>query len=425
MSLFPPWRGHKSFIVHLTGNVAGSLASFALALLTTPIMTRIFSPDAYGAYGILGSCALVVVGLTLLGLPNALSQERSKRRRLEIGASITAIMALLVCMTLGACIGLAIVQVKPSWAAGLFPALWLLPLLIAVTAAVGVAEAVCVVDKRFSAMAGLRLANTAVARLSTISLGVLISPTSATMVLGDAAGKLAQCWILAKQADPRRLLRLGFRRGLLMSVVYRYRDFAMYGSVAGVIPTALVAVCGTIISNHFDLQGAGHFLFARSIVNIPVALIALPIAPVIYRRYIDVERESPDKLYRLVIKITLFGILIGIMALTPVWAFGGDIFSVLFGARWRTAGVLASILSVVQVFEMSFVLIQSAFRVTRRLRFLLVVESSTAFAVVLAFSLVPYGGLLGAVETLTLLLIARLGILHAACFQAVRSSWSS
>jgi hypothetical protein len=112
-------------------------------------------------------------------------------------------------------------------------------------------------------------------------------------------------------------------------------------------------------------------------------VIALTTAPVLYRHFIDLERVGPARLTPQLLRATVLYMGAGVLLYSPVFFFGGTIFSFAFGTNWEAAGHIASILSLAYVGVFALNGVQSIFYVTARLKLQCTLEIITAGALLI------------------------------------------
>ena len=80
------------FFSDIVKSVSSSGVQFLIMMVTTPLMTRLYDPAAYSAFGVVHSIAVAVIGVGMLSLPNVYPQERDQAKRAEL---VQAMLAML------------------------------------------------------------------------------------------------------------------------------------------------------------------------------------------------------------------------------------------------------------------------------------------------------------------------------------------
>lgn len=418
---------HSIFFANLTKTVGASAVSFGITTVTTPVMTRLFSSEAYGASGLLVTTATLVSSLGLLGLPVALAREQTGPAQASLLHASIRLSAIVVLATALVVCALTLLGVKlPRGVSG--PALWALPIVVLGYCAQRVCESVVTARGLFSVQANARVASAACARLSTIAIGWLAYPTALIILLGDVAGKVTFIGVISKRHHAlsawRSLFDAPYRMTLRTIVVHR--DFAIYSNIATMLPIFSTLGIQSIIAVRLDTSASGQYVLAQSVITLPVSLIVLTSASVVFHFLVQTADRTPDRLPVVALVTMLGGICAGTICMLPVVLFGPQLFAFFFGEPWRSAGAAASWLALPQIFLFSETLIISLFRVTRRIRAWLFFELSGTILVVGGFFLMPKGA--NVVEDAAQLAILGLCyqlMMHIGCMMAARPRQAS
>ena len=302
---------------------------------------------------------------------------------------------------------------------------WLFPLLVLAHAAQRIADSLVTARGLFPPLAVARVTNAAVTRVLTLGVGWLIHASAAVMMLGDTVGKLVHLAVIARGGlgTVWRGLRWQPEVASLRTALRDYRDFALHSNLAAALP--MVTGLGLQVSIGIQLGTAatGQYVLAQSILSLPVSLIAMASAPVVFHRLVRAAAETPDRLVALVLQAMLGYVLLGAVIMLPIALFGPALFAFVFGEPWRPAGVVAALLSLPQILAFSLTALLSTFRVTRRIKAWFGFELAGALLVLGGFALLPSASdLRGTAAHLALLGIGYQILMHAGCVWASRQS---
>lgn len=356
--------------------VSAGGVQFAITLITTPLMTRLYDPSAYAVFGIIHAMAVTGIGVGLLSLPNAYTLERDHVRRSELMHMMALLLGALVFLAMLAAIVMAAVDFFHSGL--LVPALFPVLVLTFGLRQILVSRATARTD--FSSLALSQIIEPSCSRGGSIALGAALGGHPAFILGSVALGHLATAALAAKISlrELRTACRILLRTRInTVAVLRRYGDFVIFNTASQQAqPLALLGI-QMAIAAFFSTQIAGYYIFAISILTLPVSLIALTTAPVVYRHFIEIERMDRTALAGRLRRSLFLYILAGTTTMLPVFLFGETIFSVAFGKIWAPAGAVAATLSVAYVSAFALTGVQSIFRVTHRLRLQFMLESLT------------------------------------------------
>jgi O-antigen/teichoic acid export membrane protein len=360
---------------------------FLVTLVTTPIMTRLYAPEAYASFGILFTLATTLLGIGLCSLPSAYPLEQQSGRRQQLLAAMIRLVLVQVAI---ACL-LALLLHQAHGIALESGALLLLPLLVLTLGGRIVLVAIATARKEFGRLAYAQSVEPFCSRGGSIALGAAISGNPAWIMLSVAIGHtLITVMLLTRLRDALRqhARAIMFHPHPFRGLWKHYHDFIGYHTIAYQSQPLLILAIQLLISTAFSHEFAGHYILATSILTLPISLIAMTTAPVFYRYLIDDARTTPSHLPVKMIRSTAIYLLIGGALFLPLYWLGAPLFAFAFGEPWRHAGAIAGILGAAYATKFAYAPVSSIFRVSRRLRLQFVLETLTCVLLLLAVFMV-------------------------------------
>ncbi|MBW4980239.1 oligosaccharide flippase family protein [Marinobacter adhaerens] len=375
----------------LLQSIGSSGVGLFLTLITTPIMTRLFAPDAYGVNAVVLNVATLVASLGLLGLPVALARQKkvSEQARL-FNASVQMAVIIFGLSTVLVVVAFFNPAALPDGMSMLVALIF--PFLVLVHSAQRIVDSLVTAKGLFPAQAAARIGNAVTSRALPIFLGWLVYPGTASMLTGDGAGKITHVIVTVRLGNLRSDWR-GFRwkpaSYFLRNTLREYRDFAFQSNVATALPLLSALAVQVVLGARLGTEAIGYYALAQSIITLPVTVIALASAPVVFHRLVLIADETPDKLPGLAMKVMLSYLVVGAVCMSPIVFFGPIIFEVAFGDAWRSAGVAASILAIPQLLAFSLTGTLALFRVTHKINAWFGFELAGTTAIVGGLVLLP------------------------------------
>jgi O-antigen/teichoic acid export membrane protein len=408
------------FFSDIMKSVSSSGIQFVIMMVTTPLMTRLYDPAAYSAFGVVHSIAITAIGVGLLSLPNVYPQEKDITKRAELVQAMSVMLLVLVVLAAIAAVTMAMVDVFDFG----FATLALLPFLVATFGIRQMMVSVATECSDFNSLSLGQIVEPACARSGAVAFGILSGGHPAFILFSVGVGHLATAYTVAKMTLKDRIheWRCLFRITVNpFKVLGRYMDFVVFNTASQQSQMlAMLAIQLTMVAV-FANDMAGQYILAISILNMPVSLVALATAPVLYRHFIDVAHTNPTQLTQDVARATGIYLLVGFVVMLPLFFFGEEIFKFIFGDIWGPAGRIAGILSVAYAGSFALVGVSSVFRVTRRLKLQFVLELATAILMV-AVAMLHFAVLdiYTAVLYLAIIWSARNFVLLVACIAVTR-----
>ncbi len=408
------------FFADIVKSVSSSGVQFAIMMMTTPLMTRLYGPAAYSAFGVVHSIAIAVIGVGLLSLPNVYPQEKDTAKRADVVQAMTVMLIVLIILSTIAAIIMSALNVFEFGIATLA----LLPLLVATFGIRQMMVSVATECADFNSLSVGQIVEPACARSGAVAFGILSGGHPAFILFSVAVGHLATAYTVARMTlrerfkDWRSVFHITVNP---FRVLRRYMDFVVFNTASQQSQMlAMLAIQLSIVAV-FTKDVAGQYILAISILNMPVSLVALATAPVLYRHFIEVGHTNPPQLGVDVVRATVAYLGVGTLVMCPLFFFGEEIFRFIFGSVWGPAGRMAGILAISNVGAFAVIGVNSVFRVTRRLKLQFFLELFTA-GVAVAVAALHFASLdiYTAVLYLAVIWSARNVVLLVACIAVTR-----
>lgn len=331
-----------SFVRNARIMLVGFALAQALPLLASPLLTRLFSPAAFGLQTLFISWATVLGVIATLRLDLAVVLSANQRQATQIVSIATAQTAVVAALALSAAATSAPAIATATGHAELDLWIWLLAPMVVAMAAVQTSSGLLTWLKRFGPTSQAQVVNQVAYLATAIFLGFWAAPTEG-LVLAKLVGQVfAAAMLLFVLRAVLTNLRLPPREDW-SGLLDRCRPFVMFNT-----PYSLVGVLGREVPIFaFSAIGAaataGFYGLARTLLGAPATLLAASLSQVFYRE--AAELRGSVRLQTLTIRLlrVTMGAPAPAVAFLIVW--GDAAFSLAFGPGWETAGVYAMILA--------------------------------------------------------------------------------
>lgn len=323
-----------------TGTVVGQL----VALAASPVLTRLYAPEAFGTLSTFVTVVVVLTALSGLRLEQAipLSKDAIEARWLLILAAISS-MALAIVLAV-------VLPTQKPLLRGLFGAhsagllTWLLPLTVLVASAVSVLSQWAIRAREFSQISQVRLVQGAGGALLQVFLGLL-----GVYHYGLLFGQ-----VVSQTAGVLRLVGVSLRTGLrpmpaplkvkdARKVLCRYKQFPKYGVLAAMSSILSNQVAFLILPLLFGQGVTGLLALGYRILNAPFGVLGQSLSNVFVAHARDAHEEGTLGSTTAVMVHRLLAVGIPLTALVAFSA--PEFFAVVFGERWRGAAFYAALLA--------------------------------------------------------------------------------
>ncbi|HLO65419.1 MAG TPA: oligosaccharide flippase family protein [Holophaga sp.] len=329
----------RGFMRSLASLAGGAAAGQIVAVLASPVVTRLFTPAEIGAFSVFSTAAMLLNSTNSLryemAIPMAENEERARH------------LVWLCFLLVG---GFSLLLAGASWAWGpafceavkvpsLIPHLWMLPLTVAAAGAYEALNFQAIRRQDFAGLAQARVAQGLGQSAVQVGSGFLAAGT-AGLVAGDLAGRALSAL---------RLLRADLFKGPFpwRGVRQVAKDFDRYPKFmagASILNLASIQIPFLLIPLYFGADAAGHYFLAYRTLFLPASFVGTAISQVFLGEAAERAREGED-IGRMTSRIFLLLSAVYIPVYIICLAGAGVLFPAVFGARWSEAGRFAQVLA--------------------------------------------------------------------------------
>lgn len=333
----PPGRFGRGVAV-LTG---GSLLSQALAVLSLPVITRLYTPEELGIFGLAWSIVTLLSVAACLRYEYAIPTEAAPR-----DAAVVLLLAIAVSIpySLATMSGLAVLIRLGVWSTDVLPP-WAPILLLPLLVSLGVGSAVrfwLVREQRFPAIAAM-VVRQGLARLVVTVASGFAGLGWIGLAIGELAGRLAG--VGRPLAEALGGLS-GSPRGTLVD---ESRAAARRHERAPriLMPSALLDAMASalLVPVTLALHGsaaAGMLLMVQRILSVPSALVGTGVADVFHGSVAEQLRKDPTAVRGAYFRTMRRLMVLGVATVAPVALLAPWAFPILLGSEWAQTGWLAA-----------------------------------------------------------------------------------
>lgn len=317
----------------------GTALAQLLAIAAMPVLSRLYSPGAFGALAVFMAVSSIVATAVTLRYETSILLPKE-----EGEATFLVLLSVALAMLLGlACGTIAwLLPEKVRAVLGVSSVGEWLPLAVLAgmaTAVIAIGTAWLNRKRAYLKMAKLRIAQSALGAVLSIGLGIY----------GYGAG------LLAAQIISVSVVAVVVMAGLSAMRVHWNRQ-AIRGVAAlhiaapkYLLPTALLDVVTMqlpvlLITAWFSSEAAGQFSMAWKILALPMALIGAAVGQVFFQRISADIHSNIDLVRRRYVKVSL---MLGGVAILPallVATYGEALFEIVLGPAWGESGKMAELL---------------------------------------------------------------------------------
>lgn len=327
-----------AFIKNVALVATGTALAQIITMLLSPIITRVYGPEAYGIMGAFSSILHIITPIAALTYPIAIVLPKSDSDAhglARLSLNITTVVSILV----------AIVFIFfGKYIASMFnieevaPYLFLLPVAIFLSGLLQIIEQWLIRTKQFRTTAKSTFLQSIIVQGGKAGIG-LIHPTAGVLIFLSAISegvKAALMFIFNKKTGPKLQLKSKDRK-TLKSLAQTYKDFPIFRAPETFLNSFSTNLPTLMLTTFFGPAAAGFYNIGKTVLNLPSQLIGKSVGDVFYPRASEAANNH-ERLTPLINKATLLLAAIGIVPYGLVILFGPWLFSFVFGQEWEMAG---------------------------------------------------------------------------------------
>jgi lipopolysaccharide exporter len=337
-------RNKASFIEDVFKLASGTVISQVLIILSAPVLTRIYSPDAFGLFALF---------ISITGIVSIVSCLRYDFSILLPESDEMAVNLLVLSLFIN--IGICIITIPIIWFFGesivsllhipeFGPYLWLVPFTVFFSGAYFALSYWNVRTKYYNQIMIAKITNSTTTTLTQIGIGISGFVNSG-LIVGSFLGSLTSFIVIGVDTwrNFHSFLRENVRKDAIIAGLKRYYKFPVIDTWSTLLNTLSWQLPMFILAWFFSLSIVGFFSLGFRLLQVPMNFLGSSISQVFSQR--AAEMKQSDKLSSLTGSI--FGILLKLsfFPLVLLMLVGSDLFSVVFGEIWTEAGLYAQILA--------------------------------------------------------------------------------
>lgn len=334
----------KPFVRNVTIVAIGTAAAQAITMAFSPLITRIYGPEALGLLGVFSSLVAILTPIAALAYPIAivLPKEDSEAKglvKLSLLVSIAIFCVVVIILLIG---GEKLLALLDSEA--IAPFVMLIPLSMLFAAFRQIGQQWLIRKKHFAITAKVAVLQAFLLNSARTAIGWIIPLGAVLVVLATFGHGLhaTMIWVgliktrkLEDRFAPKEISQMQ-----LGKLAKKYYDFPLYRSPQVFLNAISQSLPVLMLASFFGPSAAGFYTICRTVLGMPSHLIGQAVGDVFYPRITEASHRGED-LSRLILKATLALAAVGIIPFAIIVAFGPQLFSFVFGAEWIKTGIYA------------------------------------------------------------------------------------
>lgn len=338
---------NNPFIKNVVTLSSGTAFAQLINMLFSPLITRLYGPQAYGIMGTFSALISLIIPVAALTYPIAIVLPKDDDE--------SSLLVNISIMVSGLIAGIAFILLSFFHheisilfnLSSISSFLFLIPLVIFFAGLSQTLEQWLIRKQKFSTLSKSMIGEPLVINGAKFIIG-LFYPSAIILVVFTAlkrAVKFVFILFFSKDSLPNMTNLFRGNKDKVIKTARKYRDFPLFRAPHTFLNSVTTNLPLLLLSSLFGPASAGFYSIGKTVVGVPSTLIGKSVGDVFYPK-ISEAANNKKQLAPLVKKSTIYLGLIGIIPYAIIIIGGPWIFSLFFGQEWIVAGEYARWLSI-------------------------------------------------------------------------------
>ena len=318
-----------------------------IGFIFVPILSRIYSPEAYGNFSLYSAFVAFFVPLFTLSLPSAFVVAKNDKLFYNLFSLSTIILISSTAFTFLLVLFLGDYLIKVFNLAYESRILFLIPMGILINGFFNQLTSWNVRRKQFTFSTSVGVGHNLLIRIFNLLIGIYGKKISYGLIFGNLMGRfMAICILLAKflQKEKSKFIKSITFTNIINSGKL-YKKYPLYFLPSRLLENLWNQSIVYVIGFGFNKSILGNYAIAVSVLNIPIQIIANSMSSVFLKKANDIYISNKKELPLFIKRLTSRLFFTWIIPFSLLSVFGSEIIKVFLGDQWTMAGKMSSIMA--------------------------------------------------------------------------------
>jgi O-antigen/teichoic acid export membrane protein len=330
----------SKFVQNVLIVATGTAAAQGLSILFSPIITRIYSPEAFGILGSFVAIGSTISTIAAFSFPIAIVLPKQDEEAKDI-AHVSFFLSLIIAFLTGFVLFTLKDWITTTFGLENISSFFIfLPLVIVFSVCHEIAQQWLIRKKQFKITARAAVLQTLIVNTTKVSIG-WFHPMVMVLIVITSLSSLLHAALLIW---PKRVVSTIIQRlpsfNSVKYIITKYYDFPLFRSPQIFLNAASQNVPVLLLAAHFGPARAGFFELSRRVLSIPIQILSKSVGDVFYPRITEAIHAGENST-QLLLKATFALCVAGCIPFTFIIFFGPQVFRFVFGSEWSLAGEYA------------------------------------------------------------------------------------
>jgi O-antigen/teichoic acid export membrane protein len=319
--------------------MGGTLVSQIIPLLLTPVLTRIFSPEDFGAYGVYLAIVMLASILVTGRYDLAILIPKSIKQAFLLAETAFLLSILISILLLIAIVVFSDSIVESLSLTGIGNWLYLLPFSIFLAASIQILTNLKIRTSSYKSLSAARISQTSMSNTFFLCSGTFYKFNGA-LIVGNLLGQIASVVILFQNYNKSGR----FTRNRILGTMKTFSNFPKHLMFAHIINVIAAQMPLLIITNLFGLGAAGFYSIVQRVFGLPSTVLSTSFGEVFKQTASERYKKSGEcaELFISTLKKLIY---ISFIPFLIFYFIAPFLFSFVLGSEWGEAGQYAQILT--------------------------------------------------------------------------------
>jgi lipopolysaccharide exporter len=336
----------NSFITNTLIVVGGSAIAALITIFSTPILTRYFTPEAFGIFAVFSSITGIISIIACMRYELAIMLPKSDDDAINIFA-LCLLIAVLISVPLVPIFWLFQSQIISLFnLPNLGSYILVIPLMILVNGFFNALYNWHTRKQNFTLLAGARVTNSVMTNGSQLISAFIGFLTAGGLIIGTILGLFSSTAVLLVQIwrTDKAALKGSIRWSSMVYGLKRYRNFPIYDSFSAFINNLSWQLPVLMLAAFFSPAIVGFYSLGLMVLFFPMNLIGSALSQNFFQKAAEVKDQGT--LGHLVEQVFEILVMVGLYPIFVLTLVGANVVVVILGPNWGEAGVYLQILSI-------------------------------------------------------------------------------
>lgn len=337
----------KKYLKSILTLIGGTATAQGIAIVASPLLTRLYTPDEYGVLALYVSVVSVLVVVSTLKYELAIPLPKDDRIAKNI-----VILSIIIVIMFSFLLGLGIYLFQDWFKYMLHMdeqiARWFVCLLPFSLLGAGVYTTFSYWAVRkgyFRLIASTRIRQSTIQVFTQMICGIF-NYGAVGLLIGDMLGRASGSGKIAVTTFREKNFFLDITIGEIKSSAKYYKKFPLLSTWASLLNSFSLQIPIFMCSFIFGPAVAGFYSLTQKIIGVPLNLIGQSVSQVYLNTLATYVHDNPIKLKKLFLTNVKYLLLLSVIPIVILIMFGPWIFEFVFGPSWKEAGVYLRLLGV-------------------------------------------------------------------------------